>query len=130
MLGAAEPIPAGRPVLVVSGAPSVTAAELRARRGDAAVVELAPGRSGQLEVQEFGAGTALVGDPDAWQANLGLLAVLKARTDMVFDRCGVGDYRLLTRRRDVPPVLAPNSAHLWLLTPAGEVRRAAWDLAG
>jgi S-DNA-T family DNA segregation ATPase FtsK/SpoIIIE len=128
-LGEAEPIPTGRPVLVVSGVPSRTASELRARRGDAAVVELGPGRAGHLELQELGAGTALVGDPDAWQSNLGLLAALRTRTALVFDRCTLGDYRLLSRRRDLPPVLAPSRGRLWLLTPAGDVKRAVWDEA-
>ncbi|RNE63676.1 FtsK/SpoIIIE domain-containing protein [Cryobacterium tepidiphilum] len=124
---AVERISAGRAVLVVSSGPARTAAELRARRGGAAVLELGTGRSGQLELQELGAGTALVGDPDAWQAHFGLLAALRTRTDIVFDGCTLGDYRLISRRRDLPPALAPHRARLWLLGPDGEVRRAVWE---
>ena len=123
---AASAIPAGRPVLVVSARPAGIAAALRAERGDAAVVELGAGRSGQLELQALGAGTALVADPDTWQSHFGLLAALRTRTAIVFDRCSLTDYRLVSRRRDLPPVLAPEPDRLWLLAPDGEVTRAVW----
>jgi DNA segregation ATPase FtsK/SpoIIIE, S-DNA-T family len=119
-----------RPLVVISTRPGATAAQLRAAAGNGQpdVVELAAvgsgAASGRMDVTDAGAGSILVGDPDAWQASWPLLAALRTRVDVVFDRCSLADYRLVTRRRDLPPALAPGRGQVWVLGADGLTRRA------
>ncbi|WP_166806230.1 FtsK/SpoIIIE domain-containing protein [Cryobacterium cheniae] len=123
----------GRVQLVVSGSPSRTARVLESVAG-ARVVDLAAvpatvlaeaaRADPPLRLSEAQAGTAFVGDVDAWQAQWSLLAALRPRADLVFDGCSLADFRAISRRRDLPPPLAPHRSRVWLLSPDGTVRRA------
>jgi S-DNA-T family DNA segregation ATPase FtsK/SpoIIIE len=132
-----EPVPAlepanNHPLLVVSGAPTRTAARLRsAIRRPGTVIELSgtatgtgAGAAGRIELTDATGGTIFVGDPDSWQAHWPLLTALRSRADLVFDRCSLSEYRLISRRRDLPPVLVPGGSQVWVLRPDGEVTRA------
>jgi S-DNA-T family DNA segregation ATPase FtsK/SpoIIIE len=130
-----DPAPAlktGQPLIVISAHPGATAARLRAPAGGRPpdVVDLVSSASGRVgmtdaRVLDVGAaGSILVGDPDAWQSNWSLLAALRTRVDLVFDQCSLADYRLVARRRDLPPALAPGRGQVWVLSPDGGVRRA------
>ena len=79
---------------------------------------------GGLVLGEAQSGTAFVGDVDTWQAQWTLLAALRPHADLVFDCCSLADYRAISRRRDLPPPLAPNRGRAWVLRPDGTVHRA------
>ncbi|TFB57304.1 FtsK/SpoIIIE domain-containing protein [Cryobacterium sp. Sr3] len=123
----------GQTLLVVSDSPSRSAAVLGTVPG-ARVVDLAAVSHGELaEAAQAGAslrlsesqsGTAFVGDVDAWQAQWSLLGALRPHADLVFDGCSLADYRAISRRRDLPPPLAPNRGRVWVLRPDGAVHRA------
>ncbi len=116
-------------LVVVSAAPARSAATLRSMLGGrGTVVDIAGAAArgdGRLDVSESGGGTAFVGDADSWQAQWGLLGALRARANVVFDGCSLSDYRMISRRRDLPPPLAPGRNRVWVLTPGGEVHRAS-----
>ncbi|TFD48884.1 hypothetical protein E3T55_12600 [Cryobacterium frigoriphilum] len=125
------------PVIVVSGAPARTIAMLRRSLGtDVRLVDLTgsgePGSAGmdsagpgvgRLEVRDATAGTVIVGDPDAWQAQWALLSAIRARGALIFDGCSHADLRLLSHRRDLPPPLLPGRSRVWVLSPDGALRR-------
>ncbi|TFC56353.1 hypothetical protein E3O62_12870 [Cryobacterium sp. TMT2-15-1] len=123
----------GQTLLVVSGSPSRSAAVLGTVPG-ARVVDLAAVSHDELaEAAQAGpplrlsgsqSGTAFVGDVDAWQAQWSLLGALRPHADLVFDGCSLADYRAISRRRDLPPPLAPNQGRVWVLRPDGAVHRA------
>ena len=119
-----------RVLLVIAGSTVRSAAAIRAAGSPVFphVVELGAhtatgGQGGRVEVSDVGAGTVMVGDADTWQAHWALLTGLRGVAPMVFDGCSLADYRLVTRRRDLPPPLAPASARGWLLRPDGTVQR-------
>ena len=119
-----------RVLLVIAGSTARSAAAIRAAGSPdfPHVVELgahpaAGSQGGRLEVSDVGAGTVLVGDADTWQAHWSLLTGLRGVAPLVFDGCSLADYRLVTRRRDLPPPLAPASSRGWLVRPDGTVRR-------
>ena len=121
---------AASPVLiVVAGSPARTSAALRAagHAGFPDVVDLGalPGnRPGErLELAGVASGTVLVADVDTWQGHWSVLAGLRHRAPIVFDGCSIADFRAITRRRDLPPPLAPARARGWLLGVDGVVRR-------
>jgi len=115
-------------LLVVSASPARTAA-LWVRAGRAEVRDLtgAPmlSTSDRLEISAGTKPRVLIGDPDAWQTQWALLAALRPRTAIVFDGCSLGEFRVIGRRRNVPPALAPGRGHVWVLRPDGSVERAA-----
>ncbi|HSP76011.1 MAG TPA: FtsK/SpoIIIE domain-containing protein [Cryobacterium sp.] len=123
----------GRTLLVVSGSPSRSAGLLGAVPG-ARVVDLAAvsqavlteaaHADAALRLSETQAGTAFVGDVDAWQAQWSLLGALRPRADLVFDGCSLADFRAISRRRELPPPLAPNRGRVWVLSPDDTVHRA------
>ncbi|MFC6357372.1 FtsK/SpoIIIE domain-containing protein [Luethyella okanaganae] len=121
--------PSDGPLLVVSSSPTRTAEGLR--RDGFEVSELSPlsratanttGFRG-ITVADSARKTALVGDLDAWQANWSLFSSLRGDCGLVFDGGSLADYRLLTRRRELPPVLAAETDHGWLVTPDGVTHR-------
>ena len=119
-----------RVLLVIAGSTARSAAAIRAAGSTAfpQVIELgahptAGDPSGRVAVSDVRAGTVLVGDADTWQAHWPLLAGLRGVAPLVFDGCSLTDYRLVTRRRDLPPPLAPASSRGWLVRPDGTVQR-------
>jgi len=117
-------------VVAASSARSATAFRAADSPDFPHVVELgahpaASSPGGRLEVSDVGAGTVLVGDADTWQAHWPLLTGLRGVAPLVFDGCSLADYRLVTRRRDLPPPLAPAASRGWLVRPDGTVQRVS-----
>ncbi|TFB99172.1 MULTISPECIES: FtsK/SpoIIIE domain-containing protein [unclassified Cryobacterium] len=123
---------AGTSIIHVSGSPARSAAHLRADAAHPDVVELNAGAGvakPEAVLARHGAATVFIGDPETWQANWSLLAALRVHSPIVFDGCTLADYRMLTRRRDLPPPLAPGRGHLWSLSPEGDLSRVAFGAA-
>jgi S-DNA-T family DNA segregation ATPase FtsK/SpoIIIE len=121
--GAATPT-----LIVVAGSAARTVSTLRsAAPRHLEVIDLGaldpPSRGRRIELADVGAGTVLVADVDTWQAQWTLLTGLRHRAPVVFDGCSLADYRAITRRRDLPPPLAPARGRGWLLGMDGVVRR-------
>jgi S-DNA-T family DNA segregation ATPase FtsK/SpoIIIE len=116
-------------LIVVAASPARTTALLRSQDAPdfphvidvGASTGHAPGA--RLELSDVGAGTVLVADVDTWQGNWSVLAGLRHRAPILFDGCSIADFRAITRRRDLPPPLAPSRARGWLLGVDGVVRR-------
>ncbi|WP_104192244.1 FtsK/SpoIIIE domain-containing protein [Cryobacterium sp. Y82] len=133
-----DSLPARGPLLIVSSSPTNTATRLRnamgipvlelaGTSGPAASALLDPGAAGQADA----AGQLIVvGDAESWQVHWTLLARLRGSTSsdraasLVFDRCSLSDFRLVSHRRELPPPLAPGRGRVWILHPDGEVTRA------
>ncbi|MCI4657036.1 FtsK/SpoIIIE domain-containing protein [Cryobacterium zhongshanensis] len=119
----------GTSVILVSGSPARAAARLRADAAHPDIVELtarAAAADTEAALARPGAATVFIGDAETWQANWSLLAALRVRAPLVFDGCTLADYRMLTRRRELPPPLAPGRGHLWSLSPDGDLTRVAF----
>jgi S-DNA-T family DNA segregation ATPase FtsK/SpoIIIE len=113
------------PLLVVAGSPRRTMTAIVALHGGE-VVDLASSASpefGRLQVLADD-GAILVGDADTWQTHWSLLGMLRPRAAIVFDGCGLADFRAISRRRDLPPPLAPGRNRVWVLRPDGAVVRS------
>ncbi|MBG6214971.1 S-DNA-T family DNA segregation ATPase FtsK/SpoIIIE [Cryobacterium sp. CAN_C3] len=141
---AIAPLPAHGPLLIVSSSPAGTATRLRGvlgvpvielagTSGPAASALLVSGEAGQTDAAgRLAAGQLIVvGDAETWQVHWTLLARLRGATasghaSLVFDRCSLSDFRLLSHRRELPPPLAPGRGRVWVLHPDGEVTRAIW----
>lgn len=65
----------------------------------------------------------IVGTPDAWLAAWTTFAALKTTIPVYFDGCTLGDFRSLTRRRDLPPPVEPGRSGGWLVDPDGSIVR-------
>jgi S-DNA-T family DNA segregation ATPase FtsK/SpoIIIE len=117
-------------VIVVAGVPAQSAERFRQstldRNGSAnRIVELGGLGTGaeHLDISQDTAATVFVGDADAWQGQWALLNTLRHRATMIFDDCSLADFRVISRRRQLPPPLAAGSGHLWVLHPDGSVKR-------
>ena len=64
----------------------------------------------------------LIGDGDEWQGQWALFAALRQSADLIVDGCTVSEYRSLTKRRELPPLLA-TPGHAWHLSPGGQAAR-------
>lgn len=120
-------VPTDAPLVIVSAAPARSAERLRSIRSDPeVVVELARplgDARGRLEVTGQPGDVAFVGDPDSWQVEWAALQVLRRHCRIVFDGCSLADFRLISRRRDLPPPLVPGGGRVWVLEPDGHVHR-------
>ncbi|WP_104163347.1 FtsK/SpoIIIE domain-containing protein [Cryobacterium sp. N22] len=119
-----------RVLLVVAGSAARTAAAIRSAAAPAfphvALLGAHPSAGtpeDRVVVSDVAAGTVLVGDADTWQAHWSLLTGLRGVAPLVFDGASLADFRLVTRRRDLPPPLAPGSSRGWLVRPDGTVHR-------
>jgi S-DNA-T family DNA segregation ATPase FtsK/SpoIIIE len=116
-------------LIVVAGSAASTVAALRsaAPPRHPEVLDLGgvagAGPGGRLDLTEVAVGTILVADVDTWQAHWSLLTGLRQRAPVLFAGCSIADYRAITRRRELPPTLAPARARGWLLGLDGVVRR-------
>jgi len=134
----APPLPAHGTLLIVSSSPARTATRLRLLLG-VPVIELkgtsgatesalsvsgAVGQTGAAGQTDAAGRLVLVGDPEIWQAHWTLLARLRGTACVVFDRCSLSDFRLLSHRRELPPPLASGRGRVWVLHPDGDVSRA------
>ncbi|TFB93430.1 FtsK/SpoIIIE domain-containing protein [Cryobacterium luteum] len=141
-------LPGSGPLLIVSSSPGSTANRLRGALATS-VIELAgtsgPAASALHVGAEGGQPDApdrviVVGDAETWQTHWTLLAKLRGQpassqpssdpavsdqaVSLVFDRCSLSDFRLLSHRRELPPPLAPGRGRVWVLHSDGEVTRA------
>ncbi|MFO7690670.1 MAG: FtsK/SpoIIIE domain-containing protein [Cryobacterium sp.] len=116
------------PVIVVSASRRTLSRIHAALNDPAAVVQLTPSPvtpPTEPSLRVGGpAGTVFVGDVDCWQAQWALLALLRPHATFIFDACSLADYRLISRRRELPPPLLAGQLRVWVLTPDGRVRRA------
>jgi S-DNA-T family DNA segregation ATPase FtsK/SpoIIIE len=77
----------------------------------------------ELLTHSAGKPVALVGDVDEWQSRWGALAALRPVATLLFDACGVADYRAITRSRELPPPLPNDPGIAWRWTESGTARR-------
>lgn len=134
VLASVQELPAASTTLiVVSAAPARSAQALRsALQGRRAVVDIAASArdaNGRPELAGDAGGTVFVGDADSWQAQWGLFSALRPGAGIVFDGCSLAEYRMISRRREMPPPLAPGRGHVWMLRPDGTVIRASFPSA-
>ncbi|MEN2737943.1 FtsK/SpoIIIE domain-containing protein [Microbacterium sp. X-17] len=61
------------------------------------------------------AALAVVGGPEEWQREWGVLATVRERHDLVIDAGCAGEYRLVSGDRGLPPYCAPSASRGWLL---------------
>ncbi|MBB5640223.1 FtsK/SpoIIIE domain-containing protein [Cryobacterium roopkundense] len=118
------------PLLVVTRASAGAAARWRsAGGGNNQIVDLTgkPVLSGgeRLEVTAGGGAVIVLGDAEAWQTQWAVLAALRTRATLVFEGSSLADFRVVSRRRELPPPLAPGRGHVWALHPDGTVTRAS-----
>ena len=81
---------------------------------------------GELRVSRGDAPVVLLGDPDAWQAEWQLLALVRREFPLAVVGCGAAELRALTRARDGVPLLGSRPGECWLVE-SGTVRRAILD---
>ncbi|WP_108250507.1 FtsK/SpoIIIE domain-containing protein [Planctomonas deserti] len=67
----------------------------------------------------------LLGDPEEWQAQWGVLQSARRSRCMIYDGCTPRDVRALGRPRGLPPLLG-DARSVWFAEPGGEVQRRAW----
>ncbi|MCP2031825.1 S-DNA-T family DNA segregation ATPase FtsK/SpoIIIE [Okibacterium sp. HSC-33S16] len=65
----------------------------------------------------------LVGDADDWQSQWALFAALRQSADFVLENCTVSEFRTLTKRRELPPLVSA-PGHGWHVPPGGQPARA------
>ena len=123
-------LPDHGPLLVVSSSPAGTAARLRGALG-VPVAELAvlsapeaSALSTTIDQTNDRGRLIVVGDAETWHGHWTLLTRLRGRASIVFDRCSLSDFRLISHRRELPPPLAPGRGRVWVLHPDGDVTRA------
>jgi S-DNA-T family DNA segregation ATPase FtsK/SpoIIIE len=68
----------------------------------------------------------LVGDSDDWNNQWALFTAVRQDADVLLEGCTVSEYRALTKRRELPPLIAA-PGHAWHVTPGGETRRVRLD---
>ncbi|QIS42547.1 cell division protein FtsK [Clavibacter capsici] len=108
---------------LVTASPVAAVAHLRALGVDAVeAADLPPGwQPGPARPP-----TVVVADPDGWLPRGPLLSAIRRTGSVVLEGCAPRDVRTLLRVRQVPPPLAPVPGRAWLVTSAGDVRRATW----
>lgn len=124
--------------IVVARDPAAAARRLHAAFPDADVIELADAgpqsgadapldrlapRAARLAVADHAAAVAVIGDPDAWQANWALLGRIRAGSCIVFDGCTLTQVRAILHSRVLPPPAV--SGHLIVCGASGEFFRAS-----
>jgi S-DNA-T family DNA segregation ATPase FtsK/SpoIIIE len=115
------------PLAVVSTRPAEMAERLRLVWPGRRVIELGPATAdpASLFVSVGSTPEIVIGHPDAWNSRWGALAALRETTETLFDGCGIGEFRSLTSRNDLPPPFDRGERPLWLLRTNGSVGRAA-----
>ncbi|OJV95599.1 MAG: hypothetical protein BGO47_03805 [Microbacterium sp. 67-17] len=62
-------------------------------------------------------------EPEQWQRFWAALTTLRAQGPLLIDPSCSGEYRILTGRRDLPPLCLPGAPRGWLLEPGCDVGR-------
>jgi S-DNA-T family DNA segregation ATPase FtsK/SpoIIIE len=82
------------------------------------------GVDGAVRVAATGDGpTAIVADPESWQAAWAALGALRGTAALVFDGCTPAEFRAISGSRILPSPVRPGSRGAWLLAPDGTVGR-------
>jgi S-DNA-T family DNA segregation ATPase FtsK/SpoIIIE len=120
--------PTSAPIVGVSSNPERFVSNLRELAPDRRVVVLAPvgfrDRPDELTVSRGGQPPIVVADPDAWQSQWTVFGSLQRESTVLFDGISLGEFRALTRSRDLPPPFAAGERTLWAVTPEKELGRA------
>ena len=112
--------------LAVASTRAVATAE-RLRRAGWATISTEAATSATAPLPK---GTAVVADPDDWQARWGLLGALRETCTVVLDACSLADVRLLTRSRQPPPPLPADPALAWQFRLDGSLARIRLPTGG
>ena len=112
-----------RGLAVVAATPQVVADRLHSL-GEVTMLGHSAG-SDLLEVMQSATDRPriILGDPDAWQSNWGLIGSLRASLPVAFFGCSVAEFRAITRSRTLPPPITATADTAWLLSPDGRVVR-------
>lgn len=81
--------------------------------------------TGELVVAAPDEHVVIAGDADAWQGAWSLLPSVRAKGRLLFYRCGIAEFRAITRSRELPPPLASPDDQVWVLGSDGIPTRAA-----
>jgi len=118
----------GGTLAVVCPRPGELAPALGAVAGRVIVLGDEPAPEDQeLRISRGGAPVVLLGDPDAWQAEWGLLNLARREFPIAVIGCSASELRAITRARDAPPPLGTRPGECWWVD-AGVVRRALLEL--
>ncbi len=79
--------------------------------------------AGLAPAREPGRSVILRAEPEHWQRMWAALTTLRAQGPLLIDPSCAGEYRLLTGRRELPPLCVPGAERGWLLEPGRDVRR-------
>lgn len=82
-------------------------------------------RTGELPTIEPGLAMVVRAEPEQWQRFWGAMTTLRATGPLLVDPSCAGEYRVLTGRRELPPLCLPGAQRGWLLEPGRDVRRVA-----
>lgn len=114
-----EDVPAGGPLLVVTGAGAVGIPTEDARE----LIRLETVSAGGLRMPGQTSGV-LAADAESWQRAGSIFDSLRRTAPVVFDGCSLGEFRMLARGQMLPPALAGSS--VWLVRPGESAVRARW----
>lgn len=83
--------------------------------------------AGASPMAEPGGSLVIRAEPEQWQRLWAPLTTLRAQGPVLIDQSCAGEYRLLTGRRELPPLCTPGADRGWLLEPGRAVRRVRLD---
>ncbi len=72
-------------------------------------------------------GVVLYGSPEVWLAQWRMLSAAKAESDLVIDAACAAEYRALTGRRELPPLVHAGARRAWLLRGDAAAARVRLD---
>lgn len=75
-------------------------------------------------------GDVIIASAEEWLAQWRLLAHVRAEATLIVDAECAGEYRALTTRRELPPLVETGRARAWLLAPGEPVRRVILPRGG
>ena len=93
------------------------------------IVRVGGGPAPTLDVGRGGRPTVLLGDPDAWQSEWGLLTEVRRAAPIVLIRCTAADHRALLREAQTPPPLGRRAGECWLSSDGVTVRAVFEDVS-
>jgi S-DNA-T family DNA segregation ATPase FtsK/SpoIIIE len=78
---------------------------------------------GSPQALEPGRSLVVRAEPEQWQRFWTTLTTLRAQGPLLVDPSCAAEYRILTGRRELPPLCLPGALRGWLLEPGREVSR-------
>lgn len=119
----AAPLTALENVVVASTRVTAAAAAFEAAGWAVRLVTGAAGGESQLLLNDSQRPTALIGSLDDWNSRWGAIAALRGHAAIVLDGASPGDFRQLTRSRQLPPPLGAGNQLYWRLHDDGSAER-------